>query len=81
MVLEIWGQDLLTKRYIIGLKVLQIPAMPDHILVELGVLTIGSRLQIRSAASHLIAGESGFSFVDLDIVCSLILLQISAPAR
>ena len=26
--------------------------MPDHLLVELGVRTIGSRLRIRSAASH-----------------------------
>ena len=33
-------------------EVRQIPAMPDHLLVELGVRTIGSRLRIRSAASH-----------------------------
>ena len=33
-------------------EVRQIPAMPDHLLVELGVRTIGSRQRIRSAASH-----------------------------
>ena len=33
-------------------EVRQIPAMPDHLLVELGLRTIGSRLRIRSAASH-----------------------------
>ena len=33
-------------------EVQQIPAMPDHLLVELGVRTIGSRQRIRSAARH-----------------------------
>ena len=60
-------------------EVQQIPAMADHLLVELGVRTIGSRLRIRSAASHWL--ENQVFFVDLDIVCFLILLQISAPAR
>ena len=62
-------------------EVRQIPAMPDHLLVELGVRTIGSRIRIRSAAIQSLAGVSGFSFVDLDIVCFLILLPIYAPAR
>ena len=30
----------------------QIPAVPDHLLVELSVRTIGSRQRIRSAARH-----------------------------
>ena len=60
-------------------EVQQIPAMADHLLVELGVRTIESRLRIGSAASHWLENQ-GF-FVDLDIVCFLILLPISAPAR
>ena len=68
------------------IEVRQIPALPDHLLVELGVRTIGARLRIRSAASHwlqnqvfvvsLINLEMGFSSSNI-----LILLPISAPAR
>ena len=47
-------------------EVRQIPAMPDHLLVELGVRTIGSRLRI-DPLPVILTGVSGFSFVDLDI--------------
>ena len=60
-------------------EVRQIPAIPDHLLIELGARQLGQGYE--SDPLSVIGGESDFSFDDLDIVCFIILLPISAPAR
>ena len=52
------------------IEVRQIPALPDHLLVELGVRTIGARLRIRSAASHWLQNQVFVSFINLKMVFS-----------
>ena len=49
-------------------EVQQIPAVPDHLLVELSVRTIGSRQRIRSAASHWLDNQV-FLFLILMKLC------------
>ena len=52
--------------------------MPDHLLVELGVRTIGSRLRIRSAASHWLENQVFLLLILILIVfllCCQFLLQ------
>ena len=57
-------------------EVRQIPAMPDHLLVELGVRTIGSRLRIRSAASHWLENQVFLlSILFVFLFCCQFLLQ------
>ena len=45
-------------------EVRQIPTMPDNLLLDLGVRTIGARLRIRSAASEWLQSEV-FCMLDL----------------
>ena len=58
-------------------EVQQIPAMPDHLLVELGVRTIGSKLRIKSAASHWLENQVFLSILILFVFlfCCQFLLQ------
>ena len=75
MVLGIWSQDLLTKRWKSD-KFLPCPTI--FLLNSVCGQLVKDTDQIRCQS---LAGESGFYFVDLDIVCFLILLPIFAPAR
>ena len=74
MVLGIWSQDLLRGRSSTN----SCHARPSSCWTWSADNWVKATDQIRCQS---LAGESGFSFVDLDIVCFLILLQISAPAR
>lgn len=55
------------------IEVRQIPRMPDNLLVDLGVRTIGARLRIRSAASQWLQPQVFY--------CLILLSIIFVPAR
>ena len=46
------------------IEVRQIPGLSDHLLVDLGVRTIGARLRIRSAASQWLQAQVFVCFYD-----------------
>ena len=57
------------------IEVRQIPSLPDQVLADLGVRTVGARLRLRSAASQWVPNQV-ISFLSLEISFVQIFFQI-----
>ena len=60
------------------IEVRQIPSLPDQVLADLGVRTVGARLRLRSAASQWVPNQV-ISFLSLEISFVQIFFQPSGP--
>ena len=60
------------------IEVRQIPSLPDQVLADLGVRTVGARLRLRSAASQWVPNQVIF-FLSLEISFVQIFFQPSGP--
>ena len=60
------------------IEVCQIPSLPDQVLADLGVRTVGARLRLRSAASQWVPNQV-ISFLSLEISFVQIFFQPSGP--
>ena len=60
------------------IEVRQIPSLPDQVLADLGVRTVGARLRLRSAASQWVPNQV-ISFLSLEISFVQIFFQPSRP--
>ena len=60
------------------IEVRQIPSLPDQVLADLGVRTVGARLRLRSAASQWVPNQV-ISFLSLEISFVQIFFQSSGP--
>ena len=60
------------------IEVRQIPSLPDQVLADLGVRTVGARLRLRSAASQWVPNQV-ISLLSLEISLFQIFFQPSGP--
>ena len=60
------------------IEVRQIPSLPDQVLADLGVRTVGARLRLRSAASQWVPNQV-ISFLSLEISFVQIFFEPSGP--
>ena len=60
------------------IEVRQIPSLPDQVLADLGVRTVGARLRLRSAASQWVPNQV-ISFLSLEISFVQIFFQPRGP--
>ena len=60
------------------IEVKQIPSLPDQVLVDLGVRSVGARLRLRSTASQWVPNHI-ISFLNLDLSFVQIFFQPSVP--
>ena len=67
------------------IEVRHIPGLPDNLLVDLGVRTIGARLRIRSAATQWLEAQVFVCFVNLlnfvSFLCLLLPILCSSKVR